>query len=75
MSYGNKTIVVIAHRLSTIRNANNIVCLKYGEIVEQGNHDELVAKGGVYKNLVDRQLTKAKVEELDNDIAATEVKA
>jgi len=35
--------MVIAHRLSTIRSANKIVVLKYGEIVEQGSHDELVA--------------------------------
>lgn len=63
MAGGGKTIMVIAHRLSTIRNANNIVCLKYGEIVEQGSHDELVRKDGVYKALVDRQLTKEKTSE------------
>ena len=62
--------MVIAHRLSTIRNANNIVVLKYGEIVEQGTHDQLVLAEGVYKNLVDRQLSKAKVEELDKELDA-----
>ena len=56
--------MVIAHRLSTIRSANNIVVLKYGEIVEQGSHDELVALGGTYKALIDRQMQKAKVEEV-----------
>jgi len=70
MEKGGKTIIVIAHRLSTIRNANNIVCLKYGEIVEQGSHDQLVELGGVYKNLVDRQLTKAKVEEMSKELDA-----
>jgi ABC-type multidrug transport system fused ATPase/permease subunit len=54
MQKGGKTIMVIAHRLSTIRGANNIVVLKYGEIVEQGTHDELVALNGNYKSLVDR---------------------
>jgi ABC-type transport system involved in cytochrome bd biosynthesis fused ATPase/permease subunit len=51
------------------------VVLKYGEIVEQGNHEELVNMGGVYKNLVDRQMTAAKVEEMDQELAAAEVKA
>lgn len=63
MEKGGKTIMVIAHRLSTIRGANNIVVLKYGEIVEQGTHDELVALNGNYKSLVDRQMQKAKVKE------------
>lgn len=54
--------MVIAHRLSTIRNANMIVCLKYGEIVEQGSHDELVKMNGAYKALVDRQMTKAALD-------------
>ena len=63
MEKGGKTIMVIAHRLSTIRGANNIVVLKYGEIVEQGSHDELVALNGNYKSLVDRQMQKAKVKE------------
>ena len=56
--------MVIAHRLSTIRGANTIVVLKYGEIVEQGNHEELVALGGTYKALVDRQMQRAKVTQV-----------
>lgn len=51
----NRTSLVIAHRLSTIQNANNIVVLSRGEIVEQGRHEELLAKQGVYYNLVKMQ--------------------
>ena len=54
MGNGGQTIVVIAHRLSTIRNANNIVVLKHGEIIEQGTHDSLIAMKGAYKKLVER---------------------
>lgn len=48
----NRTSVVIAHRLSTIQNADHIVVMKQGKIVEQGQHQELLDKGGVYSNLV-----------------------
>lgn len=51
----NRTSIVIAHRLSTIQKANNIVVLQKGEIVEQGSHDELLAKNGIYRKLVDMQ--------------------
>lgn len=51
----NRTSIVIAHRLSTIQNANIIVVLLKGEIVEQGSHEELLAKNGTYKKLVDMQ--------------------
>ena len=51
----NRTSIVIAHRLSTIQKADNIVVLSKGEIVEQGRHDELLAKNGVYQNLVEMQ--------------------
>jgi subfamily B ATP-binding cassette protein MsbA len=51
----NRTSVVIAHRLSTIQNADVIVVLQKGEIVEQGNHTELLAKNGTYKKLVEMQ--------------------
>ena len=46
-----RTSIVIAHRLSTVRNADNIVVLDEGELVEMGNHDELLAKGGFYARL------------------------
>jgi subfamily B ATP-binding cassette protein MsbA len=51
----NRTSLVIAHRLSTIQKANKIVVLKKGKIVEQGKHDELLAKNGEYFKLVTMQ--------------------
>ena len=51
----NRTSIVIAHRLSTIQNADNIVVLQKGEIVEQGSHLELLSKNGTYKKLVEMQ--------------------
>ena len=50
-----RTAVVIAHRLSTVRNADLIVVLDGGRIVQQGTHDELVAQPGMYRKLVDMQ--------------------
>ncbi len=50
-----RTTLVIAHRLSTIKNADMICVLQEGKIVERGTHDELIARGGVYKHLVDMQ--------------------
>ncbi len=51
----NRTSIVIAHRLSTIQNADNIIVMQRGEIVEQGKHNELLALNGTYKNLVEMQ--------------------
>ncbi|MBE6679676.1 MAG: ATP-binding cassette domain-containing protein, partial [Ruminococcaceae bacterium] len=47
----NRTTFVIAHRLSTVRNANAIMVLEKGEIIERGTHDELLALGGRYYEL------------------------
>ncbi len=50
-----RTSIVIAHRLSTVRDADQILVLEKGEIIERGKHDELVAKGGLYADLYNRQ--------------------
>ena len=48
------TVVVIAHRLSTIRNSDKIIVMDKGKVVEEGNHDELIAIKGSYYNLVQK---------------------
>ena len=53
----NRTVFAIAHRLSTVRNADLILVMDHGEIVERGTHDELYAKNGVYRKLCDMQKT------------------
>lgn len=53
-----RTSFVIAHRLSTIRDADMILVMKDGDIVEQGNHEELLAKGGFYADLYNSQFEK-----------------
>lgn len=50
-----RTSFIIAHRLSTIRDADRILVLKDGDIVEQGRHEELLAKGGFYADLYNSQ--------------------
>ena len=54
--YKGKTVVIVAHRLSTVKNADQIVVLDKGKVVEIGNHEALTAKHGVYYNLVKNQL-------------------
>jgi subfamily B ATP-binding cassette protein MsbA len=51
----NRTSLIIAHRLSTIQNADIIVVLEDGQIVEQGNHQQLIANSGLYKRLIEMQ--------------------
>ena len=57
----NKTIIIIAHRLSTVINADEIVVLHKGEVLEQGNHKELYAKKGHYYNLWQQQMPKMEI--------------
>lgn len=54
--YEGKTVVIVAHRLSTVRHANNIIVMDEGHIVEEGTHEELTRKRGVYYSLVHNQL-------------------
>lgn len=57
----DRTSFIIAHRLSTIRDADMILVMNHGDIVEQGNHKELLAKGGFYANLYNSQFEVAEV--------------
>ena len=54
--YKGKTVVIVAHRLSTVKNADKIIVLDQGKIVEDGNHQELTSKKGLYYSLVKNQL-------------------
>lgn len=60
----NRTVLVIAHRLSTVRNADQVLVIDKGHIVERGTHETLLAKAGVYKKLVLRQLSVSQHENL-----------
>jgi len=51
------TTIIIAHRLSSVRHADKIVVLEAGRAVEEGTHEELLAKGGRYTSMVQKQLS------------------
>ncbi len=57
----DRTSFIIAHRLSTIRNADLILVMNEGDIVEQGKHEELLARGGFYAELYNSQFETAQV--------------
>ena len=52
----NRTAVIIAHRISTIRNADRIIVLENGKIIEDGSHDELIAQNGQYSTIWNIQI-------------------
>ena len=54
--FKGRTVIVVAHRLSTVKNADQIVVLEKGKIVEEGNHEELTTQNGFYYELVKNQL-------------------
>lgn len=57
--YNGRTVVVVAHRLSTVRNADQIIVLNNGSVIETGNHESLIKKKGAYYNLIKNQLDLA----------------
>ena len=65
------TTIVVAHRLSTVQNANRIVVIDKGTVQEVGTHTELLAKGGVYRKLVQRQLLQSEPNSTAAVAAAT----
>ena len=54
----NRTVIVIAHRLSTVKNADKIIVINNGSIVEEGKHEDLLEKKGVYATLYSTQFEK-----------------
>jgi len=60
----NRTTIVIAHRLSTVRRADTIIVMEAGRIIEQGTHNELLARGGQYQRLYELQFADEEEEEL-----------
>jgi len=55
----NRTVLIIAHRLATVRKADLILVMEAGRVLERGTHEELYAKGGLYKKLCDLQFQEA----------------
>jgi len=60
----DRTSIIISHRISTVKDADLIVVLQNGEIVERGTHDELVAINGIYADLHQKQLLEQQLEEM-----------
>lgn len=66
----NRTVIVIAHRLSTIYNADKIIVLEKGLKIEEGNHQDLIAKNGVYAHMYYSQMTNVKMKSIIEEGAA-----
>jgi len=62
---GSRTTILISHRISTLKNANKIIVLDKGELIESGTHDELVKKGGLYHSIYLKQQLS---EELESEL-------
>jgi ABC-type multidrug transport system fused ATPase/permease subunit len=62
----NRTSIVIAHRLSTIKNADRIIVLREGEIIEEGTHDTLLKSGGHYAELYNTYFRHQSLEYIEN---------
>ena len=58
----HRTTMVIAHRLSTVRNADCLIAMDEGRVVEVGSHDELLARGGLYSQMIEAQELVAETE-------------
>jgi ATP-binding cassette subfamily B protein len=58
-NHQERTTIVVSHRISTIRNANDIIVLDHGRVIEQGSHEELLAKDGSYAEMHRKQLEKS----------------
>jgi len=66
----DRTVLVIAHRLATVKNADNIIVMNQGKVVDQGTNNILMAKNGAYKKIVESQTF-----ELKNEISSNKIKA
>ena len=69
--FSNRTTIVIAHRLTTIANASKILMFDHGELIEEGTHKELLAKGGKFKALYETYYSHQGITEISEDVAET----
>ena len=60
--FGQRTIIIVSHRISAVQDADLILVLDEGHIIEKGNHDELLSIGGLYADLYQKQLLEAEIE-------------